>query len=236
MIAVALNVQKYAHNQLQPGANSDAKLLHTSRVEEEPLVNYYDTHQYQPLTAPSTPFHGNYEDDHDLDDDSASIQSSESSRRSSLSNHNSDTSVQTEIAGPNSVDSNGAYSSDEASEMLYLTSKAWWLGMTLMILGECGNFLAYGYAQASIIAPLGTVALVSNVIIAPLMLKEPFRKRDLLGVVIAVLGTVVVVINSKENDVKVRSAQLFFSSYWLQEEEKGRRIGLHGAACRLCLF
>jgi len=75
--------------------------------------------------------------------------------------------------------------------------------MTLMIVGECGNFLAYGYAQASIIAPLGTVALVSNVILAPLMLKEPFRKRDLLGIVIAIVGTVVVVINSKESDVKV---------------------------------
>ncbi|KAK3814481.1 MAG: magnesium transporter NIPA-domain-containing protein [Benniella sp.] len=87
--------------------------------------------------------------------------------------------------------------------MLYLRSKAWWLGMTLMILGECGNFLAYGYAQASIIAPLGTVALVSNVILAPLMLKEPFRKRDLLGIVIAIVGTVVVVINSKESDVKL---------------------------------
>ena len=72
-----------------------------------------------------------------------------------------------------------------------------------MILGECGNFLAYGYAQASIIAPLGTVALVSNVILAPLMLREPFRSRDLFGVVIAIIGTVVVVINSKENEIKL---------------------------------
>ncbi|CAO3567515.1 unnamed protein product [Mortierella alpina] len=87
--------------------------------------------------------------------------------------------------------------------MDYLQSKAWWAGMTLMILGECGNFLAYGYAQASIIAPLGTVALVSNVILAPLMLREPFRSRDLLGITIAIIGTVVVVINSKENEVKL---------------------------------
>lgn len=76
--------------------------------------------------------------------------------------------------------------------------------MTLMILGECGNFLAYGYAQASIIAPLGTVALVSNVILAPLMLREPFRSRDLGGIVIAIIGTVVVVVNSKENEIKVK--------------------------------
>lgn len=86
--------------------------------------------------------------------------------------------------------------------------------MTLMILGECGNFLAYGYAQASIIAPLGTVALVSNVILAPLMLREPFRSRDLGGIVIAIIGTVVVVVNSKENEIKVNCddrADHFFS-------------------------
>ncbi|KAG0374310.1 hypothetical protein BGX24_010568 [Mortierella sp. AD032] len=72
-----------------------------------------------------------------------------------------------------------------------------------MILGECGNFMAYGYAAASIIAPLGTVALISNVILAPLMLREPFRRRDLLGIVIAIIGTVVVVVNSKENEIKL---------------------------------
>ncbi|KAG0236680.1 hypothetical protein BGX31_003848 [Mortierella sp. GBA43] len=207
LIAVALNVQKYAHNQLQPGANSDAKLLHTSPtciVEEEPNHNYYNGHHYQPLTGASVPIQDSNEGSQDLDNDGASTQSSQSSRRSSIhSDHNSDTSAQTEtVTGTTRADSNGTYSADSSSEMLYLRSKAWWLGMTLMILGECGNFLAYGYAQASIIAPLGTVALVSNVIIAPLMLKEPFRKRDLLGIAISVLGTIVVVINSKENDIQ----------------------------------
>ncbi|KAF9156946.1 hypothetical protein BG015_010111 [Linnemannia schmuckeri] len=94
-------------------------------------------------------------------------------------------------------------STDSGSDTAYLQSKAWWTGMTLMILGECGNFMAYGYAAASIIAPLGTVALISNVILAPLMLREPFRRRDLLGIVIAIIGTVVVVINSKENEIKL---------------------------------
>ncbi|KAF9109491.1 hypothetical protein BGX27_007569, partial [Mortierella sp. AM989] len=113
-----------------------------------------------------------------------SYQSSQCSRRSSvhsnLSNHNSDTSVQSDIiSGPHRAGLDEIYTTDSASETEYLRSKAWWFGMTLMILGECGNFMAYGYAQASIVAPLGTVALVSNVILAPLMLKEPFRRRDL---------------------------------------------------------
>ncbi|KAF9982190.1 hypothetical protein BGZ65_003140 [Modicella reniformis] len=225
LISIALNIQKYAHNQLLPGVNSDAKLLHTTPtyIVEEELVanhNHYENHRYQPIPTTTTtnePYHHrSSEDDHDVvNDRGVSFHSSQGSRQSSThshhsnhSDHNSDTSIQTEtIAGNSRVDINEIYSTDAdadtASEMLYLRSKAWWLGMTLMIVGECGNFLAYGYAQASIIAPLGTVALVSNVILAPLMLKEPFRKRDLLGIVIAIFGTIVVVINSKENDVKL---------------------------------
>ncbi|KAJ3355360.1 hypothetical protein HDU91_005679 [Kappamyces sp. JEL0680] len=41
----------------------------------------------------------------------------------------------------------------------YLSSKFWWLGVLLMVLGECGNFVAYGFAPAVLVAPLGTVAL-----------------------------------------------------------------------------
>ncbi|KAF9971284.1 hypothetical protein BGZ73_005807 [Actinomortierella ambigua] len=93
--------------------------------------------------------------------------------------------------------------SSSSSNFDYLHSKAWWLGMVLMILGECGNFLAYGFAPASVVAPLGTVALISNVILAPLMLRERFRRRDLIGVVIAIIGAVVVVVNSKSDEVKL---------------------------------
>lgn len=45
-------------------------------------------------------------------------------------------------------------------EGAYLKSKLWWLGMLLITIGEGGNFLSYGFAPASVVAPLGTV--VSN--------------------------------------------------------------------------
>ncbi|KAG0360693.1 hypothetical protein BG005_010159 [Podila minutissima] len=198
LISVALNIQKYAHNQLQPGAG-DAKLIQTTPtyiIEEEPI---HDT-----LLHTNVPFR-----------DDASVQSDDSdhSSQSSHSSHSSlhgrghqssqsETSDQSETLAARRA-SLDKYYADPASDTDYLRSKAWWAGMTLMILGECGNFLAYGYAQASIIAPLGTVALVSNVILAPLMLREPFRSRDLGGIVIAIIGTVVVVVNSKENEIKL---------------------------------
>lgn len=78
----------------------------------------------------------------------------------------------------------------------YIKRPLWWAGMLLMLFGELGNFLAYGMASASLIAPLGTVALVTNALIAPFVLKERFRTQDLIGIVIAIGGAIVVVRHS----------------------------------------
>ena len=85
----------------------------------------------------------------------------------------------------------------------YLSSPYWWAGILLMTVGEAGNFLAYGFAPASIVSPLGVVALVSNCIIAPCLLKERFRQRDFWGVVVAVAGAVTVVLSAKTSEPKM---------------------------------
>ncbi|KAH6660786.1 magnesium transporter, partial [Truncatella angustata] len=85
----------------------------------------------------------------------------------------------------------------------YLRSPSWWLGQILMTIGEMGNFLAYGFAPASIVSPLGVVALVSNCVIAPIFFGEVFRNRDFWGVVIAVAGAVVVVLSAKQEETKL---------------------------------
>ncbi|KAJ4353950.1 uncharacterized protein N0V89_005682 [Didymosphaeria variabile] len=85
----------------------------------------------------------------------------------------------------------------------YLKSPYWWAGIIMMTCGEAGNFLAYGFAPASIVSPLGVVALISNCIIAPFMLKEPFRARDALGVLVAVGGAVTVVLSASDNNPKL---------------------------------
>lgn len=72
-----------------------------------------------------------------------------------------------------------------------------------MTIGEAGNFLAYGFAPASIVSPLGVVALISNCVIAPIMLKERFRMRDFWGVVVAVAGAVTVVLSAKQQEKKL---------------------------------
>lgn len=91
----------------------------------------------------------------------------------------------------------------DENEGLYLKSKLWWLGFLLMNVGEVGNFISYAFAPASVVAPLGTFALIANCFFAPIMLKERFRKRDLAGVSLAVIGAVTVVLASNSSDTQL---------------------------------
>jgi drug/metabolite transporter (DMT)-like permease len=100
-------------------------------------------------------------------------------------------------------------SDDDSGKASYLKSPYWWLGLVLMIIGEAGNFLAYGFAPASIVSPLGVVALISNCLIAPLMLKERFRRRDLCGVLVAIAGAVVVVLSARHTETKFGPGELW---------------------------
>ncbi|THV08716.1 DUF803-domain-containing protein [Dendrothele bispora CBS 962.96] len=85
-------------------------------------------------------------------------------------------------------------------ESEYLKSKLWWFGFLLMNVGELGNFISYAWAPASTVAPLGTFALVANCFFSPFLLGERFRKRDLFGVIIAIIGAVTVVLSSNASD------------------------------------
>ena len=112
-------------------------------------------------------------------------------------------------------------------EKSYLRSPIWWAGITMMVLGEAGNFLAYGFAPASIVSPLGVVALVSNCLVAPLLLHERFRWRDALGVIIAVGGCVTVVLSASDSNPKLGPDEIWdLISQWEFETYLGITIFL----------
>ncbi|KAI9229648.1 MAG: hypothetical protein DHS80DRAFT_7591, partial [Piptocephalis tieghemiana] len=48
-------------------------------------------------------------------------------------------------------------------------SKVWWLGLIVFIVGNVMNFLALRFAPQSLVAPLGSMSLVANVLLAPLI-------------------------------------------------------------------
>jgi hypothetical protein len=110
--------------------------------------------------------------------------------------------VQVELAdGIHGLD--GAQSPPAVNEGDYLRSKLWWLGLGLMTVGEGGNFVSYGFAPASVVAPLGTVALIANCVFAPLILGERFTKRNVLGVALAIVGAVTVVWSGRGSNPRV---------------------------------
>mmetsp|Transcript_17476 Transcript_17476/g.39575 ORF Transcript_17476/g.39575 Transcript_17476/m.39575 type:complete len:490 (-) Transcript_17476:242-1711(-) len=70
----------------------------------------------------------------------------------------------------------------------------WWFGILGIIGGEVGNLIAYGYAPAAIVTPIGSIGVVTNVLITTRVLKEPLTKLNIFGVLCVVGGIVVVVL------------------------------------------
>ncbi|KAJ3790519.1 magnesium transporter NIPA-domain-containing protein [Lentinula aff. detonsa] len=105
----------------------------------------------------------------------------------------------------NVVSKDGAEAGNESD---YLKSKLWWSGFLLMNVGELGNFISYAWAPASIVAPLGTFALVANCLFSPLIQGERFRKRDIFGITIAIIGAVTVVLSSNASNGRLNPTAL----------------------------
>lgn len=189
LIALALNVQRYAHIRLH---KEQRQVRHRAREalkrtqSRHHMGSTYGTigdegNGHSHLHRSSTML---ADDDDDVDD----TRDSDPLRNSFHSSESAEF-----------EDENG----HEKTASTYLKSPYWWLGQVLITLGEMGNFLAYGFAPASIVSPLGVVALISNCIIAPAMFHERFRQRDFWGVVIAVGGAVTVVLSAKQEETKL---------------------------------
>ncbi|KAF9324915.1 hypothetical protein BG006_000109 [Podila minutissima] len=75
-------------------------------------------------------------------------------------------------------------------------SKLWAMGLLVFIVGNLGGFVALRFAPQSLTAPLGSISLISNVIIAPLINKEVLGRWDIAGIFFIVAGSVIVVVFS----------------------------------------
>ncbi|KAK1979768.1 magnesium transporter NIPA-domain-containing protein [Colletotrichum cereale] len=184
LIALALNVQRYAHLRLH------RERIRVRRRAREALKHAPGGGQTGPYGTVGGGEAGDTDENHDGTNhhaghdgaDSAPLTRSFRSEESAGSDYSGD---------------------DDKTPSTYLQSPYWWAGQILITLGELGNFLAYGFAPASIVSPLGVVALISNCVIAPIVFKEKFRQRDFWGVIIAVAGVVVVVLSAKQEETKL---------------------------------
>ncbi len=199
LISFALNIQRYAHLRLGREQEEENRFWNRGKRKQS---SYGTQHSEDSCTERNKGVSARHRHDQDdvSDEDADGLDPLVRSQHS----HSSSGS----ITGFNEASSTEKQRHDAARKP-YLKSPYWWAGILLMTIGEAGNFLAYGFAPASIVSPLGVVALVSNCVIAPFMLKERFRLRDLGGVVVAVAGAVVVVLSAKSSERKLGQSEIW---------------------------
>ncbi|PLB47052.1 DUF803-domain-containing protein [Aspergillus steynii IBT 23096] len=80
----------------------------------------------------------------------------------------------------------------------YLRNFWWWTGMTLMIVGEICNFVAYAFVDAILVTPLGALSVVITTILSAIFLKERLSFVGKVGCFTCILGSVVIAMNAPE--------------------------------------
>lgn len=83
----------------------------------------------------------------------------------------------------------------------YLRNPVWWVGMVTMMTGETANFLAYAYAPAILVTPLGAITIAASALMARCFLGERLHICGLFGIAICSLGTVLLVRFAPEETV-----------------------------------
>lgn len=78
----------------------------------------------------------------------------------------------------------------------YLKNALWWTGMTLMIIGEVCNFVAYAFVDAILVTPLGALSVVITTILSAIFLNERLSFVGKIGCFMCIVGSVVIVMNA----------------------------------------
>jgi drug/metabolite transporter (DMT)-like permease len=67
-----------------------------------------------------------------------------------------------------------------------------------VLLGEIANFVAYTFAPAVLVTPLGALSIIVSSFLAHFVLKERLEKLGVLGCVSCIVGSVIVVIHAPQ--------------------------------------
>lgn len=78
----------------------------------------------------------------------------------------------------------------------YLLEPLWWVGMVTMIAGEIANFVAYIYAPAVLVTPLGALSIIVSAVLAHFLLDEKLQKMGMLGCLLCIVGSTIIVLHA----------------------------------------
>lgn len=93
---------------------------------------------------------------------------------------------------------NVKYNEEAGEGYGYLKNVWWWSGMTLMIIGEICNFVAYAFVDAILVTPLGALSVVITTILSAIFLKERLSFVGKVGCFACIIGSVVIAMNAPE--------------------------------------
>ena len=94
----------------------------------------------------------------------------------------------------------------------YYTQPLWIIGMSLIVLDGILDVLTFGMAPAAMLAPLASLVLVHNVIIAPCLLKEKLDKKSLIATVIIISGSLLATVFAPKK-TPILSPDYFFQRW-----------------------
>lgn len=101
---------------------------------------------------------------------------------------------------------NVKYNEEAGEGYGYLKNVWWWTGMTLMIIGEICNFVAYAFVDAILVTPLGALSVVVTTILSAIFLKERLSFVGKVGCFCCIIGSVVIAMNAPQqssvNDIQ----------------------------------
>ncbi|SNX83072.1 uncharacterized protein MEPE_01778 [Melanopsichium pennsylvanicum] len=94
----------------------------------------------------------------------------------------------------------------------YLKSSMWWTGMIIMVLGELFNFVAYAFADAVLVTPLGALSVVICAVLSSIFLKEKLTLFGKVGCFLCIVGSVIIALNAPTSHVggKITEFQKLF--------------------------
>jgi magnesium transporter len=93
---------------------------------------------------------------------------------------------------------NAKYNEEAGEGYGYLKNAWWWTGMTLMIIGEIFNFVAYAFVDAILVTPMGALSVVVTTVLSAIFLKERLSFIGKVGCFNCIVGATIIALNAPQ--------------------------------------
>ncbi|AQK93607.1 putative magnesium transporter NIPA7 [Zea mays] len=91
----------------------------------------------------------------------------------------------------------------------YLLEPLWWIGMVTMLIGEIANFVAYMFAPAILVTPLGALSIIVSAVLAHFTLNEKLQRMGVLGCVLCIIGSTIIILHAPEEETPSSVTQIW---------------------------